>query len=198
MTDTFHNSHLAPVFADLLPALEAESIQYWVCGGVGIAGALGRFIRENGDVDAYVSEAGFAAARSVVHGLCRVHGWKLGDSEPLKGRPQFYVRIGGDKRFSVVPVYETPSGVEYRTKFALTLPAAALQRESRDVGGFRFFAPPAAVAKVLLRALLVERPKEFNVPGRRRIDALALFTREELEEIEQAIAERRAKRRRPG
>lgn len=191
MADPFPNRHLAPIFDELLPALEEAAIPYWVCGGVGVAGGVGRFVRENKDVDAYVREADFDATRAVVNGLCPSRGWELGDAKPLRGRRKFYVNIRGRERFSAVPVFDTSSGIEYRTDISLTLPPGAFERELREVAGFKFFAPPIAVAKALLRSFYVEHPKKFSLGSRRHTDAIALFTSSELEEIEAEIRRQR-------
>jgi hypothetical protein len=64
------NKHLQPVFDDLLPVLEGAGIEYWVYGGVGRAGVVGRFIRPNGDVDIFVKEIDFRPATSLLEDKC--------------------------------------------------------------------------------------------------------------------------------
>jgi hypothetical protein len=66
------NVRLLPVFQEMLPALTAAGLQYWIYGGVGVAGAVGRFLRTNGDVDIYVVVNEFDQVRECLLRLCAV------------------------------------------------------------------------------------------------------------------------------
>jgi hypothetical protein len=192
------NTHLAVVVEQILPAIEAAGLKYWTCGGIGVAGALGRFIRTNEDVDIYVLETEFRASRSVLAGFCLARpDWSLHDSPPLRGRPQTSIYENGLKRLSMVPVYDTAGGIEFRTKISEWLPRSALHQETKQLDGFRFISPPSEIVQALLASMLIERPRLLSDPeSRRRKDALELFTPQDLGDIEREIARRQRRRSR--
>lgn len=177
------NEHLVPVFREVLPALEAAGVPYWVYGGMAVAGIVGRFIRENDDVDLYVLDSGFERARTVLDELCLSRpNWRLQDSTPLLGRPKSGIYVADRELVSIVPVYPA-LGVEFRTKFAETLPRSeALAIERRRIDAGEFVTPSAAAIRQLLRSLIKERP-ETLLRHKRRLDATAILTAEELREL---------------
>jgi len=74
------NNHLSVVFEEILPSLTEAGIKYWVFGGVGVAGVVGKFIRENQDVDTYVLGDDFIKVEPILKKLCEKHGgWDADD-----------------------------------------------------------------------------------------------------------------------
>jgi len=191
---TTENPHLADVFDTMLPALDREGLRYWVYGGVGVAGAVGKFFRINRDVDIYVNgEEPFGRAQHVLSSLCESRRpWHIRQFQRLpNGRPKFELWIGAgieDERLSVVPVYETPNGIEYKgAKPPITFTSTALVQETRNLGAFTFPTPPSDVLKAILWSLLHERPKLLE-RGKRRDDAQHLFTAEEFAALATSVA----------
>ncbi len=188
MSSVSDNEHLSGVFAEILPAFVQACRQYWVYGGVGIAGLKGKFIRDNDDVDIYVTSTDFESARQLLGDLYKRNKvWKLEDATPLPGRPKVNLLVLGKELLSMVPVYETDKGVEFRANTLELLPREhALTQERRQIGGYSFFSPPESIVKTILRSILIERPNLLTNPkSRRRVDAMAIFSQEELTEIEQ-------------
>jgi hypothetical protein len=179
------NEHLAVVFHEMLPAITRAGLRYWVYGGVGVAGVAGRFLperRKNHDVDIYVLNSEFSEVRSVLAGLCSTKPWRLKDYRPLKnGRPKFEVHANGLELLSVVPVYETPAGVELLVNTRLGLPAGALTQQLTEVDAYKFFSPSADTIKAILTNLLQHRRTDAG--HLRWIDAKAIFTKDELKRI---------------
>ena len=161
----------------MLPALHAASLRYWVYGGVGVAGVVGEFFRHNDDVDIYVFEPDFAAARDAVLTVCRSRSdSELVDRAPLpNGRPKFEVLSAGGKKdvLSVVPLYQIAEGIEYRgAKTPFTVPDALVEQQ-RQIGNYRFVSPPPQAIKRILMNFLEERePASWR---KRRQDAERLF-----------------------
>lgn len=190
------NSHLAIVFEEILPALTEAGIKYWALGGVGVAGVVGKFIRENQDVDTYVLEDDFPKVEPILKKLCEKHGGWDADDWSLRysmlknnGRPKFDIYIKHIERFSVFPVYPISGGVEFRVIDSVKLSEQALVQELRTVDGFKFFSPPKEIIAQLLRSLAERYIKHYNKSkpidenSKHIIDARAIFTREELDEL---------------
>ena len=190
------NQHLAVVFEEILPALTDAGIKYYAFGGVGVAGVVGKFLRENQDVDVYVEAQDFSKIESILKMLCAEHGgwdadsWSLNYSILKKtGRPKLDINIKGTERFSVVPVYKTDNGVEFKVIDSTKLPDSALTQELRIVDGFKFFTPPKEIISMLLRALAEGYISHYNKPepidenSKHLIDARAIFTEEELADL---------------
>ena len=174
------NEHLQLVFEILLPELERAGIQYWVYGGMGIAGVVGEFIRKNTDVDIFVEDADFENATSLLDDICRQN-----NLEPnLIGgrRPKFEVKVKATDRrdtLSVVPVYREDGLVKFifRPRPA-RYPDQILERTPRNICAYSFFSPPDGYVKELFKTYLTNRP---GVKGRKKIqtDAKAILTPEE-------------------
>jgi hypothetical protein len=183
-----NNPHLAVVFDDILPAIKKAGFRYWVYGGVGVAAVVGKFIRENDDVDIYVLDLDFQSIKAALDTLCRSRvSWGIKEHSPLRrtGRPKFDIVINGTELLSVVPVYKTEEAVEFRVNKADLLPTdLALTQESKEIGGYRFFSPPKDIIKIILRSLITERPYLLIEDPKRRSDAKAVFTQEEFSELE--------------
>jgi len=155
------NKNLRVVFEEILPALSDAGVKYWVYGGVGIAGIVGRFIRENQDVDIYVLEEDFFKIETILKRLCEEHGswdadgWDFRYSVlKINKRPKFDIFIKKIERFSVIPIYKIYNGVEFRTTETIRLSEKALIQELKSVCGFSFFSPPREVILDMFRSLI--------------------------------------------
>lgn len=188
------NEHLAVIFKEVLATLTNAGIKYWVFGGIGIAGIVGKFLRENKDVDVYILNDDFAKAESVLRQLVENHGdwdadgWVLSYSMMKKTkRPKLELSIKGVERFSVVPVYKVADGVEFRVIETFKLPNEALIQELKSVNGFQFFSPPKEILLNLFRQLIeryivhYNKPKPIDENSRHLIDARAVFSKEEVD-----------------
>lgn len=193
------NQHLAVVFEEILPAFTEAGIKYWVFGGVGVAGVAGKFLRENQDIDTYVLEEDFPKVEPILkrlvekHGAWDAEGWDLRYSMMKNnGRPKFDIFIRKVERFSVFPVYKVADGVEFRILETVKLSDDALIQEPKTLEGFQFFSPPKEVISQLLRSLAeqvikrydpVRHPKKLDTGSKHMIDAQAIFTKEELDDL---------------
>ncbi len=185
-----HNEHLALIFQEVLPALTSGGVEYFVFGGVAIAGVTGEFFRKNEDVDVYVVEEDFSKTESILRALCQEHGdwdadgWTLSYSQlKTTRRPKLDLSIKGVQLFSVVPVYKTPQGVEFRVLQVFMLPENALTQTARLVDGFQFFSPPDEVLFTLLRNLIQnykERGKPVEEYAKHLLDAKMVLPDEKL------------------
>jgi hypothetical protein len=147
------NEHLNPIFEILLPAIENANYQYWVFGGVAIAGIKGRFIRDNEDVDIFVLDENYLPTRDIVTSLAEDLSWEWKDGEEVRGRPKRDFKPPGSSKsiFSVMPAYKEGSRVK------LIFPASAdkyfleseLGRQKRNIGHHTFFTPSQAVIRDL-------------------------------------------------
>ncbi len=189
------NEHLAVIFNEVLPALTEAGIEYFVFGGIGNAGLVGKFLRENQDVDVYVEEKEFSKVEPVLKRLCEKHGGWDADHWAMRysvlkhnKRPKLDIYINDVERFSVVPVYPVSDGVEFRVIEVFTLPKEALVQEERNINGYQFFSPPKEVLLIMFRALIeryiahYNKPKPIDDGSKHLIDARAVFSEEEVEE----------------
>jgi hypothetical protein len=179
------NDHLKVVFEEMLPALHYAGLKYWVYGGVAVAGVKGQFLRENRDVDIYVRNSlDFDKARTVLRQQCHAHpSWKPFDPPPLSnGRPKFEVKVDGKERLSIVPVYVTERGVEFRAKKTILLPPEALVQESKTIAGYRFPSPSLKVIKILLGSFVTVSGKRL-MESRRKLDIDYLFSEDEIAQL---------------
>ncbi|MFH0852617.1 MAG: hypothetical protein V1845_03370 [bacterium] len=177
------NKHLEPIFKALLPKLEETQIDYWVYGGISIAAFAGKFIRENKDVDIFVKDADFKKAKSILEELCNQNDFKLnckfkGDDE----RPKIDIKIDGNKRFSVIPIYQKNNMVvfRYENKYGgdEEYTNQILERVERNISGYRFFTSPDEFIKEMFKNHIKARPDKKK-RKEIKIDAKAIFTPEE-------------------
>lgn len=184
------NSHLAVVFKEILPAINDAGFKYWVYGGIGIAGVIGKFIRENNDVDIYVLSTDFDNIRKLLIELCsNKEDWKCEDAVPIKetGRPKLEIKKGKMEICSMVPVYKTEAGIEFRVKNIEVLSPQAIVQELKTIEGYNFFSPPRDIIKTIFRSFIIERPDILNKGSRRICDITAIFTGAEIGEIQKRI-----------
>lgn len=183
------NLHLAVVFEEILPVIDKAGFKYWVFGGVAVAGVIGKFIRTNDDVDVYVLEENFEDIRHQLELLCQTHaGWGLRNARPKKrtGRPKFDIHINKHEILSVIPVYKTAKGVEFRVTGVELLPTdQTLTQEHRFVDGFSFFSPPQNIIKAIFKSFILDRQGIIINDPKRRMDAQALFSKQEFSELKE-------------
>ncbi len=203
------NDSIRVIFEHVLPSLTNTGIKYWVYGGIGIAGAVGEPVRSNGDVDIYVLNEDFSKAERVLRRLCEEHNvsnnmdcWEIKPRRPLRtGRPKLDFLIGRRERLSVVPIYNTDNGVEFRVNKVFPLPNEALVQELRTVEGYEFYSPPREIIEKLLCIMIEkeigsykgEKPVGEALKGKRMIDAKAIFSTEEYEQIVKRLREKEKK-----
>lgn len=184
------NSHLAVVFKEILPAIHNAGFKYWVYGGIGVAGVIGKFIRKNNDIDIYVLSTDFDNVRKLLIKLCsNKKDWKCEDARPIKetGRPKLEIKKGIMEICSMVPVYKTEAGIEFRVKNIEVLPLQAIVQELKKIEGYNFFSPPRDIIKTIFRSFIIERPDILNKGSRRICDITAIFTDAEIGEIQKRI-----------
>lgn len=186
------NEHLKLVFTLLLPKLDESGIGYWVFGGVSVAGVLGRFHRYNKDIDIFVKNVDFEDARSALESVCQnqvLRHHTVIDSETV--RPKFEV-FGGDGKevFSMIPIYQKGDCVilRYPSQYggSQEFPIGLLEKEERNVSGYRFFTSQNKYIKELFIKHMKTRPdkKLMMRPNTFRKDAELLLSPLEIREIE--------------
>jgi len=174
------NEHLEPIFNLLLPKLEENKIDYWVYGGVSIAAFVGKFIRENKDVDVFVKETDFEKARLLLDSLCEQNNLML----KLKGnkRPKIEIKVNNIERFSLIPIYQKDNIVvfKYGNKYGgdQKYPNRILKRVKRNISGYRFFTPQNEFIKEIFINHMKARPDKKDRPEF-KTDAEAILTPEE-------------------
>lgn len=200
------NDSIRALFEQVLPDLTEAGIKYWVYGGIGVAGVAGKLVRDNRDVDIYVLDEDFSATEQVLRELCEEHNfsnpdlWEVDPRPPLRtGRPKLDFLIRRRERLSVVPIYNTPKGIEFRVNRVFALPTGALIQELKTVDGYEFYSPPRDVIKKLLCIMIEkeiggykgQKSVEDVLKGKRMIDAKAIFSEEEFDQIVRRLRERK-------
>jgi hypothetical protein len=167
------NEYLNPVFEWVFPALTQAGIDYWVYGGVAIAGVNGAYIRENPDVDVFVMNEDFDKAIESVERLETTLGWRHKDAAPQRGRRKrdWYIGDTGREIFSIIPVFG--SGGLVRFVFGRDfVPTTVLSAVSRRIGTYVFITPSTEFLKELVLCkvesgrLLRERRKRLKIDAR--------------------------------
>ncbi|MBI2607598.1 MAG: hypothetical protein HYW51_02115 [Candidatus Doudnabacteria bacterium] len=143
------NKHLEPIFRKVLPALDEADIDYWVYGGVAIAGIEGDFYRYNEDVDIFIFDNDYQRTLEVIENLN--YNWsKVKHAKLLNGiRPkeEYFVKDQKEDIFSVIPVYKINDN---KIKFVYSkdlVPVNPLTREKRIIGSYTFFTPGSEFIK---------------------------------------------------
>lgn len=173
------NKHLEQVFNVLLLGLERSGIDYWVYGGVSIAGFIGRFIRENQDVDIFVREVDFDRVKANLNELCAKNNFQLREPVPLlNGRRKLEVIIDRE-RLSVVPAYIKDQKVILLFKRgAREYPMHLLEKIERNISGYRFFSPTNEYIKLLFLNYLTTSSKK-NKDKIKNFDSKYILTPDE-------------------
>ncbi|MFH0792244.1 MAG: hypothetical protein V1905_03465 [bacterium] len=190
------NKHLTTAFNEILPMLTKANIKYWVYGGVGIAGIAEKFFRTNQDIDIYVLNNDFNKVGKILKVLCEKHGGLDGDDWALQysmtkraKRPKLDLYIKGNELLSVIPIYITKKGVEFRVYQSFPLPKKALSQKLRKIGGFKFYSPPADIILRLFRIYLEQviichkSPKPISRNWRNLIDAKTILPKKEIRQF---------------
>lgn len=182
------NKHLEPVFKIILPELEKSGIDYWAYGGVSVAAYVGRFIRQNPDVDVFVKDNDFERVKLILEDLCNKNNFKLIYSPPSKDSHRSKLDIKIDKkRLSVISIYlknnvvvfEYPEGNQIYSD-------QILNKIKRNISGFRFFTPQNEYIKELFKNHIIARPGKRS-RSRYKIDAKAMLNSEELAKLDWII-----------
>lgn len=184
------NQHLNLVFKLLLPKLDEAGIDYWVFGGVGVAGIFSKFHRYNKDVDIFVKNVDFKNACSVIEAVCQNQEFKHYPPDPETARPKFEV-FGSNKKevFSIIPIYQEDYSVilRYPSRYGgnQEFPINLLEREGRSILDYRFFTPKNEYVKKLFVKHMKTRPrKKLMTRPEYREDAELLLSPSEIKEIE--------------
>lgn len=178
------NDHLRIIFETILPSLENTGINYWVYGGVAIAGLKGEWLRPNDDVDVFVFEKDFEKISRILSDLAKQHSWKFYIDEkivPSRPKCELFFKDGENDFLSVVPVFETEKGIKFLLPHNIEkiFPKDILERESRTVGEFNFFTPKREVIKELFACLLKDLGKNLVKFEKYKKDAEFLLNQEE-------------------
>jgi hypothetical protein len=177
------NEHLAPVFELILPELECAGIGYWVYGGIGVAACAGEFMRNNGDVDIFIREAGFDRVRALLLNICGRARFEVKYKRLRSNRRPKLEVIEGREILSVVPVYVKDNMVEFRfSGGTVEYPRQMLRRVERRISNYRFFTPPDEYIARLFKTYLAKRPR-VKARDKVRIDAKAILAPGEFQEL---------------
>ena len=183
------NTHLKPAFEILLPSLDNVRIDYWVFGGIGNAAYIGRFIRDNKDIDVFVKEVDFQKTTSTLQEVCLSNGFQIFPIYPLNGdRPKVDIKINGKERFSVTPMYLKNNIVEFRFgRVTDKYPIQILNKVKRNIEGSEFYTSTNEYIKKSFLNHLTARPNKLNRPSI-IADINAVFTPEERVELFKLLA----------
>lgn len=184
------NEHLELVFKILLPRLEKEGINYWVYGGVAIAGVRGNFYRYNRDIDIFVLDKDYKKAIDIIKATSDSNLWIFKPAKSLDNRPKSELFIDGKERLSIVPIYERDSEIEFifengPKKFA----RESLKLVIRYIGAYKFITPSEDLLKELLRCYLESffkserRRNDKNLWEKRKLDVEQLLGNEEAKKL---------------
>jgi hypothetical protein len=162
------NDHLNPVFGFLLPALERAGIDYWVFGGVAVAGCIGQFIRFNKDVDVMVKRDDYETAERILRAISNDMGFALRVLEPTQPgrRGKFEIYIDGQERMSVMPILVDDDGVilQFGRK-QHRYPREAFEKTPALVQGAEFFTPTRNGIRLIFHDHLRSRSDKKTRPS---------------------------------
>jgi hypothetical protein len=184
------NEHLEPVFKILLPSLEKEEINYWVYGGVAIAGVKGAFYRYNNDIDIFVLDKDYGKAINFIKAISDKNSWVFEQAKLLASRPKGELFIDGRERLSIMPIYERGNDIEFifengPKRFARGI----LKSVTRYVGAYKFITPGEDLLKELFLCYLESffkserRRNNKNLWEKRKLDTEKLLGNEEAREL---------------
>lgn len=172
------NGHLELVFKKILSALEKSGIEYWVYGGVAIAGVKGIFYRHNDDVDIFVLDEDYQQILRVIEGL-NFNWIKPKPRKALKDiRPKTDYFISGQEKevFSVIPIYKIDNNkVKFVYKVDL-IPVSPLTREKKIIHDYIFYTPsPEFIKEQFIHKIKGKLIKEIELSENEQKDAEVLF-----------------------
>jgi len=173
------NEHLEPVFEIVLPKIASANIPYWVYGGLGYASMVGRFYRNNPDVDLFVLDNDFEKVENILETICQENAWKICKTFIRSGRPKIELCIKEKERLSVIPACKTGNSVKFTfNEGSKEYPLESLTQVERNLGGYRFKTPQDGFLKILLIGYL-ESKRNYSNRKKRIEDAKHVLTREE-------------------
>ncbi|MFA7286732.1 MAG: hypothetical protein WC052_03685 [Patescibacteria group bacterium] len=135
------NEHLRPIFETVLPAIEAADIEYWVFGGIAIAGLEGRFVRKNNDVDIVVYREKYRGALDAIE-ASRDKTWTYKDTNFARPKREFFVPDRKEDILSIMPIYRNGATVTIQfQKSKKNFPTDTWGYQKRVIGSYSFFTP---------------------------------------------------------
>ncbi len=144
------NEHLAPIFRVVIPELNCSGSNYWVYGGVAIAGIKGEFLRPNRDIDLFVMEDDYQKISETIAGLESELGWKHVDDDAEKRKKRdWFAADQNDDVLSLVPVFSAGNQIRFVFGRGSYTSQNVLSSEIRTIGGFSFVTPSRALIKEL-------------------------------------------------
>lgn len=109
------NEHLKSVFEIILPRIYKSGINYWITGGIAIAGINGSFYRNNQDVDLVLDINDYDKIKKLVYDLqAEYPEWKLHEKFLSNGRPKINLYEKDKEIFSVIPIYFDKKDVTFK------------------------------------------------------------------------------------
>jgi hypothetical protein len=136
------NEHLLPVFNIILEKLKQENIQFWVHGGIAIAGLKGQYLRENNDIDTFVLSENYERISNLLYNLCNNYDyWEIYSYKPVeRKRPKLQIYINNKEIFSLMPVFKNEKDVEFifPNGGSKNFPLDILFPVSRNLNGFEY------------------------------------------------------------
>jgi hypothetical protein len=170
------NEHLASVFNIIFPKLREKNINFWVFGGIAIAGIRGEYLRKNNDVDTFIEDKDFKKAKDILEELCVNHQkWKICYSVLNGLRPKTEIYENGNEIFSLMPIYKNEVSVDFifPNGGSDNFHPDVLTPVKRSLSGFKFNTPSSEYVKKLSYNhynLLLKRNYEGNHMENYRID----------------------------
>ena len=177
------NEHLRLIFVSFLPALEKAEIDYWVYGGISVAAYVGRYIRENDDVDIFVKEPDFERTISTLELVCRANpGCGLKERKPLEcdgyKRRKIDLKVNGAERLSVIPLLPKDNDFVLVFNGIKRYPKTAIYKVARNIEGYKFTTCSNELTKDLFVYCLPYRIRGKS-KDKVKLDAKAVLTPQE-------------------
>src|SRR5260221_12239259 len=144
------NEHLTSIFRVVLPELNRSGFEYWVYGGVAIAGIKGEFLRVNPDVDLFVMDDDYEKIIETVTALESKLGWRHEDNNAENRRKRDWFAPNRQKAvLSIVPVFREADRIRFIFGHDSYTTQNVLSSTVRTVGGLSFVTPSTALIKEL-------------------------------------------------
>lgn len=173
------NEQLKPIFEIVIPRMQFEGILYWVYGGIANAAMVGRYYRNNPDVDLFVMEPNFKKVEEILQDVCKDNGWKICKTY-LNSRPKIEIFVFKKKwieRLSIVPAYLKNNLVELKFREGSgEYSQDILLQAKRNLDGFVF----DTISDQFLKELFIEYlDSKKKYPPKRIDDARKILTKDE-------------------
>jgi hypothetical protein len=171
------NEHLNLIFEKVIPAL--SEIDYWVYGGIAIAGFKNDFFRENNDMDIFVYEKDYLLTTSVIRELdvgLTSEETLLKGSAGIRPKMEFFIKNRKKDVLSIIPVYELGDDKVkfiYKSEFK---PKSILTKIMRTIGNYKFITPSDEfIREQFIRKIGGKLAKHKELSGSEKKDARTLF-----------------------